>query len=65
MKIVAHTPVGVFVSKEFTDEAEVARTTKLIEDVSHMGNFFYFLTDKGSVTIAKQTLKNSVFELVN
>lgn len=61
MKIVAHTPLGVFESrnKEYTEE-DYLNLCDLLSQVTNM-TYFSLDTDTGSIYLPKEIIQRSVF----
>lgn len=64
MKIIAHTPLGKFESKDLPlDQSTYEKTEKFLEKVNSL-EFFQFESEDGCVTLPPEIIKNSVFVLV-
>lgn len=61
MKIVAHTPRGVFrsVDKEYTEE-DYSALCELLSNVTNM-SYFSITTDYGDIYFPKEMIQRSVF----
>ena len=63
MKIIAHTPYGVFEGKEITEEQD--EVEQLLSNIHKVSYFCFYLPDDSMVYLTKEMIDKSLFILKN
>lgn len=63
VKIVAHTPVGKFISA-IGEETTVEGVNDFLDMLKENMTYFKFNTENGTILLKKEVIDNSVFEII-
>lgn len=62
MKVIAHTPYGVFESKEIPED-QLYRVEQILGDIHKLENYRFPLSNNGALFFTKEILSNTLFIL--